>query len=165
MNPPRPAAIWQFEHAPLLKKIASPRFGSPGSGADPSLSSIDCTYSATAWIEPAPRLRNDGIPVPGTPWRRISVRSFCESFWTAGLVAILGARWVPLPSKPWQPAQVEAKICAPRRRRLECPVGVFAVVFWPCASKEMKITPRVTNHDARLLRMGFMDAFDERCCS
>src|SRR5262249_46926412 len=147
--------------SPLLKKMASPRLGSPGSGPEPPLSSIESTYSATARIEPGPRLRNDGIPVPGTPLRRISVSSFSESFWITGLVAILGARWVPLPSKPWQPAQAEANICAPRGRSGECLVGALADVFWASATNEMKITPKLANHDARLLMMGFKDTLHE----
>src|SRR3954454_2539714 len=27
---------------------------------------------------------------------------------------MLGARWLPVPSSPWQPTQFEAKICCPR---------------------------------------------------
>src|SRR5215469_10188543 len=160
MNPPRPAAMWQFEHSPLPKKRVSPRLGSPGSGAESPLPSIECTYSATARMEPAPKLRNDGMPVPGTPLRRISVSSFWERFWTTGLVAIFGARWVPLPSKPWQPAQVDANICAPRGGRGEFPVCALEGGFWACPTKEMKITPKLTNPQARL-KMGFMDLCDE----
>ena len=28
---------------------------------------------------------------------------------------MLGARWLPVPSSPWQPTQFEAKICCPRK--------------------------------------------------
>jgi hypothetical protein len=30
------------------------------------------------------------------------------------LLTMLGARWLPVPSSPWQPTQFEAKICCPR---------------------------------------------------
>src|ERR1700722_8074439 len=46
-------------------------------------------------------------------WMMGAIRA-SESFCTLGFSAMLGARSPPLPSRPWQFAQVDAKVCLPR---------------------------------------------------
>ena len=61
----------------------------------------------------------EGIPVPGTPSETMRNISSADNFCTWGLLTILGARWLPVPSSPWQPTQFEPKICLPRELLIE----------------------------------------------
>ena len=54
-----------------------------------------------------------GIPVPGMPFSIMCAICVSESRCTFRLSAMFGARSPPLPSRPWQLAQVDAKVCLP----------------------------------------------------
>ncbi|MDQ1390425.1 MAG: hypothetical protein QOF56_3879 [Acidobacteriaceae bacterium] len=60
------------------------------------------------------RVWKAGIPVPGMPFSIIWAICASESRCAFGLSAMFGARSPPLPSKPWQLAQVDAKVFSPR---------------------------------------------------
>src|SRR5215469_13692957 len=61
----------------------------------------------------APSEWKAGIPVPDIPLEMMFESSLSDSRRTLGLDVMLGARSLPRPSRPWQPAQVVEKIRFP----------------------------------------------------
>src|SRR5277367_1681596 len=86
------------------------------------------------------------MPFSGIPARNTFRRSSSERRVTSGLVAMSGARSPPRPSRPWQDAQVAAKVCGPADAAVcsEC-VGPAAEIGFVCCA-EVVVIAVITNN-------------------